>query len=96
MVERARARLLLARGAPLTDEEVDALLESPAGLQIKQMLTYAAVGTPDEVRPYVADFARHADADELMVLHPSPTLEGRLRSMELLAPARSIEDASAA
>ena len=86
-VERARARLLLAKGQPLTDEEADALLQSPAGQQLRQMLTYAAVGTRDEVHAYVADFARHAGADELMVLHPSPALDARLRSIEILADA---------
>jgi len=71
----------------LTDEEADVLLLSPAGQQLRQMLTYAAVGTRDEVHAYVADFARHAVADELMVLHPSPALDARLRSIEILADA---------
>jgi luciferase family oxidoreductase group 1 len=84
-VQRSRARLLLAKGQPLTDEEADFLLESPAGQQLNQMLTYAAVGTAQEVHAYVADFARHADADELMAVHPSPSLDARLRSIEILA-----------
>jgi alkanesulfonate monooxygenase SsuD/methylene tetrahydromethanopterin reductase-like flavin-dependent oxidoreductase (luciferase family) len=71
----------------LTDEQADALLESPEGQYVKQMLTYAAVGTRDDVQAYVADFVRHARADELMVVHPSPTLEARLRSVEILAEA---------
>jgi alkanesulfonate monooxygenase SsuD/methylene tetrahydromethanopterin reductase-like flavin-dependent oxidoreductase (luciferase family) len=49
------------------------------------MLTYSAVGTPDEVRAYVAKFVEHARADELIVIHPAQTLEGRLRSMDLLS-----------
>jgi alkanesulfonate monooxygenase SsuD/methylene tetrahydromethanopterin reductase-like flavin-dependent oxidoreductase (luciferase family) len=69
----------------LSDEQADALIESPAGQRVMQMLTYAAVGTRDEVHAYVAEFARHADADELMVIHPAPSLEARLRSIELLA-----------
>jgi alkanesulfonate monooxygenase SsuD/methylene tetrahydromethanopterin reductase-like flavin-dependent oxidoreductase (luciferase family) len=77
-------RLLLAQGRPLTDQEADALRESPAGRQLQQMLTYAAVGTRDEVRAYANDFAQHAHADELMVIHPTPTLEARLHSLELL------------
>jgi luciferase family oxidoreductase group 1 len=83
-VQRSRVRLLLAKGQPLTDEEADSLMESPAGQLIKQMLTYAAVGTRDEVHAYVAAFVRHARADELMVLHPSPDLDARLRSVDLL------------
>ena len=84
-VQRARVRLLLAQGRPLTDEEADALLQSPGGQQVKQMLTYAAVGTREDVHAYVAKFVVHARADELMVLHPSPTLDARLRSVEMLA-----------
>jgi luciferase family oxidoreductase group 1 len=84
-VQRSRARLLLAKGQPLTDEEADFLLQAPVGQQLNQMMTYAAVGTADEVHSYVADFVRHADADELMVVHPSPDLDARLRSVELLA-----------
>ncbi len=84
-VERSRVRLLLARGQPITDEEADALLESPAGQGIKQMLTYAAIGTSEPVHAYVAEFVRHADADELMVVHAAPTVEARLRSLEILS-----------
>ena len=51
------------------------------------MLTYTAVGTPDEVGDYLDDFRQLADADELIVAHQSPTVEGRLRSVELLAEA---------
>ena len=68
-----------------TDEEADLLMESPAGQQLNQMMTYAAVGTADDVHAYVAEFADHAHADEQMVMHPAQTLEARLRSMELLA-----------
>ena len=84
-VQRSRVRLLLAQGRPLTDEQADDLLQSPAGQRVMQMLTYAAVGTQAEVHAYVADFVRHADADELMVIHPAPSLDARLRSIELLA-----------
>jgi luciferase family oxidoreductase group 1 len=84
-VQRARASLLLAKGLVLTDAEADELLASPAGHQLNEMMTYAALGTREEVHAYVADFAAHARADELMVVHPAPTLEERLRSIELLA-----------
>ena len=49
------------------------------------MLTYAAVGTPAEVGDYLDGFGKHADADELIVAHQSPTIEQRLRSVDLLA-----------
>lgn len=64
---------------------------APGGVTCQQRVaTYAAVGTRNDVLAYVSDFARHADADELMVLHPSPSLPGRLRSIELLASSPSL------
>jgi hypothetical protein len=49
------------------------------------MMTYAAVGTPAAVREYLDEFAGFADADELIVVFASPTLEARLRAAEQLA-----------
>ena len=84
-VLRVRARSLLAQGRPMSDAEADLLLASPGGQQLEQMMTYAAVGTPDEVKAYAQQFVTLTHADELMIVHPSPTLEARLRSVELLA-----------
>ncbi len=84
-VQRSRVRALLGRGRSWTDEEADAVLESPAGRHVKSMTRYAAVGVASEVRPYVAHFAELARADEVMTVHPAPTVQGRLRSIELLA-----------
>jgi luciferase family oxidoreductase group 1 len=83
--KRTRVSTLLGRGQRFTDEEADAILASPAGQHVEQMVTYSAVGTPADVRRYIEDFAQHADADELITVHPSPTSEARLRSVELLA-----------
>jgi hypothetical protein len=51
------------------------------------MLTYTALGPPADVRAYLADFARHADADELITVHQATTPEGRSRSVRLTAEA---------
>jgi len=83
--KRGRVSALLGRGKTFTDEEADAILASPGGLHVLQMLTYSAVGTASEVREYIDAFAEHADADELITVHPSPTAATRLRSVELLA-----------
>jgi luciferase family oxidoreductase group 1 len=102
----ARAQLLTSRrlratgifgqrGHEYTDEEADLLLEHGAAVHVDRMLTYAAVGTPIEVRETVQAFAKHADADELIVAHQSPTPEGRLRSVELLAEAVALREPSA-
>ena len=79
-----RGRRCSAAGRRFTDDEADAILASPAGQHVQQMSTYAAVGTPAEVSEYIEAFAKHADADELIVAHQSPTAAGRLRSVELL------------
>lgn len=83
--KRSRVSSLLGRGQTFTDDEADAILASPAGHHVQQMVTYSAVGTPADIRQYIAAFAKHADADELITVHPSPTAEARLRSVELLA-----------
>jgi hypothetical protein len=52
------------------------------------MLTYTAVGLPEEVSGYVESFANETEADELITVHYSDTVPNRLRSVELLAEAR--------
>jgi luciferase family oxidoreductase group 1 len=93
-VRRQRVALFLAPGRSFTDEEADALLASPQGRQIAEMMRYSAVGTPVRVREGLEEFRSHADADELIVVHSSPTLEGRLRSVELLAEAWELSPAT--
>ena len=91
-VRRARAISLFSRhvGIPpedMTDDQADELLGSAAGLHVDQMLRYAAVGTPGEVSDYLDDFRKQTEADEFITVHQSPTLDGRLRSVTLLAEA---------
>ena len=84
-VQRSRVRALVGRGLSWSDDQADAVLESPAGRHVKTMARYAALGVASEVRAYVKRFAEVARADEIMSVHPAPTVEGRLRSIELLA-----------
>jgi luciferase family oxidoreductase group 1 len=91
-VRRARAVSLFSRhvGIPaedMTDEQADELLGSAAGLHVDEMLRYAAVGTPREVSDYLDGFREQTGADELITVHQSPSLQGRLRSVTLLAEA---------
>lgn len=85
--KRLRVRALLRTPQPLTDDEVDLVLDSPQGAQIASMLACTAVGTPDQAVEHLDAFATHADADELIVAFLSPAAAGRLRSVELLAGA---------
>ncbi|MCU1526060.1 MAG: alkane 1-monooxygenase [Microbacteriaceae bacterium] len=85
---RARVRGLIARGPAAraySDDEIDAFLTTPDGRQIANMMKYSAIGTPDEVRRYLEEFAASAQADELIIAHQSPRIADRLRSVELTA-----------
>ena len=91
LTRRARAQSLFGRdGKTFTDDELDLILSSPQGRQVDQMFTYTAVGTGEVVAEYVADFAKHADSDELIVAHQATTVETRIRSVEILAEAHSL------
>jgi luciferase family oxidoreductase group 1 len=83
--KRIRVAGMLGRGRSFTDEEADMMLRSPAGQHVEHMLSYAAVGTPDEVGQYLETFAQHAQADELIVAHQAPTADARLHSVTLVA-----------
>ena len=92
-IRRVRAISLYGRGRPgqdtadLTDEQADQLLAAGLGAHVDQMLTYAAVGTPAQVSDYIDGFIRRTAADEVIVVHQTPAIEGRLRSVTLLAEA---------
>ena len=87
IVRRRRLARFLTPGRTLTDEEADAVLESPQGRQIAQMMHYSAVGTPELCATYLREFAHHAGVDEVITAHASPTIEERLASVDLLADA---------
>ncbi|GAB2688981.1 LLM class flavin-dependent oxidoreductase [Thalassiella azotivora] len=84
-VRRIRAKALFGKGRDLSDAEVDALLDAGAGSHVDTMLTYTALGTPDDVAGYLDRFRALAGADELMVAFSATTPQGRLRSLDLLA-----------
>jgi len=86
-VRRYRIARFVAPGRDLSDDEADAILASPQGQQIAQMMHYSAVGTPDRVKAYLDEFAALAGVDELITAHSSPTIDQRLRSVDLVADA---------
>lgn len=89
-VRRRRVARFLRAPRDISDEEADQILESPQGQQIAQMMHYSAVGTPELVARYIDNFAREADVDEVITVHPSPTIEERLRSVDLVADAHNL------
>lgn len=85
---RARARNLFTRGdQPLSDAEVEMVLQSPQAAVVDDMLTYSGVGTPEVVAEYLTQFQRDTGADELIVVHQTDSVPSRLRSVELVADA---------
>jgi luciferase family oxidoreductase group 1 len=90
-VRRWRVARFVASGRDLSDDDADAILASPQGQQIAQMMHYSAVGSPDHVASYLDEFAALTGADELITAHASPTIEQRLRSVDLLADAVASE-----
>jgi luciferase family oxidoreductase group 1 len=85
---RGRVRRFFSRdGQPLSDDDADFILRSPQASNIDQMMKYTAVGTPDDVQQYLEDFARRADADELMVVFQGSTIDVRVHALELVAKA---------
>ena len=84
---RARVARFIGGDRAISPGEIDALVASPQGQQVLGMMRYRAVGTPAQVESQLAAFRAHADADELMLVLASPSIEARLRSAELVAPA---------
>ncbi|MFT5531475.1 MAG: luciferase family oxidoreductase group 1 [Candidatus Poriferisodalaceae bacterium] len=94
-VARRRVARFLRVPRKLTDDEADQVLSSPQGQHIVQMMHYTAAGTGDYVHSYLEHLASEAKADELITVHPSPTIAGRLRSIDLLADAHDLSEQSA-
>lgn len=86
-LERVRSFLSRGRETPLTRDEAAALIDTPAGREIRGMLRYTAIGGEERVRAELAAFAEFADADELITVHPAPTRAEQLASVRIAAPA---------
>jgi luciferase family oxidoreductase group 1 len=93
--QRWRAHRFIAPGADLTDEQVDALLASPAGARVRGMMRCTAVGTPEQAQAYLAGFAEQTGADELMLAPAATARAERIRAVELV-PAPDATAAAAA
>lgn len=86
LVRRSRVKAFVGRqGRTLTEDQVDAVLNSPQGQQIVGMLRYTAQGTDEQVGEYLEGFAKHSKADELMLSFQAPTHEEVLYSMAITA-----------
>jgi luciferase family oxidoreductase group 1 len=81
---RWRARRFIAPGANLTEQQIDELLDSPSGAQVRGMMRYTAVGTPEQVQTQLAQFAQQTGADELMLAPAATRRAERIRAVELV------------
>lgn len=88
-VLRSRVRRFVRVPGELTEDDLDTLVAGPAGDQARHMMRYTAVGGADEVAAYLTEFARHADADEVMLTNQAIGRTARLRALEILAGALS-------
>ncbi|WP_449283057.1 LLM class flavin-dependent oxidoreductase [Leucobacter sp.] len=86
-VDRVRRFLSRGRERELTVDEASALIDTPAGREIRGMLQYTAIGGRDRVREELEAFARFADVDELVTVHAAPTRREQLASVRIAAPA---------
>lgn len=86
IVHRNRVRAFMGRrGTALSDDQLDAVVNSHQGRQITDMLRYTAKGTGEQVAEYLEAFQKLAKADELMISLQSGSHDATLRNMEILA-----------
>lgn len=86
IVHRNRVRAFMGRrGTMLSDDQLDAVVNSHQGRQITDMLRYTAKGTGEQVAEYLEAFQKLANADELMISLQSGNHDATLRNMEILA-----------
>lgn len=85
--QRLRVSVLLGGGRDLPDEEADAVLASPQGRFLREMMHFVAVGEPAAVRADLERFAALADADELMLALGGTTVAERVHAAGLVAAA---------
>ena len=86
IVHRNRVRAFMGRrGTMLSDDQLDAVVNSHQGRQITDMLRYTAKGTGEQVAEYLEAFQKLAKADEVMISLQSGSHDATLRNMEILA-----------
>lgn len=90
-VYRERIRSMVGQGRHLSDSQLDEIVASHQGRQIIDMLRYNAVGTTGQVREYLEDFTRSAQADELMISLQNASQPEAMRGLELLAEAWDLD-----
>ena len=86
-VRRTRVKRMLTGGPTMSDDAVDEILASPEGRQLSEMMKHRAVGTPARAADELRQFAKLADADEVMVVPAGTNSTSRLESVDRVADA---------
>ena len=86
-VIRSRVRRFVPRADTLDDDALAAVIAGPGGMQVRHMMRHTAVGDRAAVATFLAEFARYADADELMVTNQALGLAARERALGIIAEA---------
>lgn len=81
---RWRARRFLAPGREVTGAQLDELLASPSGQQVRGMMRRTAAGAPEQVGSYLAALAEETGADELILVPAATSRAQRIRAVELV------------
>lgn len=90
LVGRDRVRQMLSRGGHhFTEEELDMVVDTPAGRQILDSLSFSVIGTKEDVPQRLAAVARDLHADELITVPHAPDPATRLDSVSRLGTAWS-------
>lgn len=83
-VFRSTLRSISPRGESLSDSQLDALANTHAGDNVREMLRFSAVGTTQTVVDYLQQFVARTNADELMLLFRASSWGNQLRAVEEL------------
>ncbi|MBM7795691.1 LLM class flavin-dependent oxidoreductase [Pseudoglutamicibacter cumminsii] len=78
---RVQSMLGRNRSQPFTEAEINQILQMPAGNQVRNMMSYSAVGTPDRVVEQLRQMAEETQADELILSYHAISHEDRLASV---------------
>ncbi|WKD58878.1 LLM class flavin-dependent oxidoreductase [Corynebacterium caspium] len=71
----------------LSEEELDSLMDSPTAARILARRRYTAVGDGPTIQEYLNDFAKLAQADELLLAVQSPTQTDTAQALKVIAQA---------
>lgn len=84
-VLRSRIRRFVRGGDDLSDDQLAALVDGPAGMQARHMLKYTVTGDAAAVSGGLKAFAAVTEPDEVMVTNQAIGLDARMRALEILA-----------